>query len=270
MNLDLEFLSKKFSFFSSLFRFDRVFLNNALLSFVSNKTMSYYKGRYGWLKEEGRVIYNGVDFNAFEEPMQGDIDLKEEEKLVVRSNLEQRLYCMIGNFNTKVRLQYLLIKSAERVVRSGVDNFKIYFVGSTNFNYYKECYELALNSGLLNRQIFFLGSQKDVATILHSVDYYLYASSADAFGISLIEALAARKVVYASNIDTFKEVLLSGNLGFLVENSIEGWAEALLNTINSGHKTLEESKYLVAREYYSIDKTLENYISFITSFQQAR
>ncbi|MCW2541186.1 MAG: glycosyl transferase group 1 [Frankiales bacterium] len=62
-------------------------------------------------------------------------------------------------------------------------------------------------------------SEADKASLLHSVDVYVAPNTGgESFGIILLEAMAARTPIVASDLDAFRRVLADGRAGVLFKN----------------------------------------------------
>jgi glycosyltransferase involved in cell wall biosynthesis len=78
----------------------------------------------------------------------------------------------------------------------------------------------------------FLGSRRDIPDILASLDLFLLPTHAEAFGVAVIEAMAAGLPVIASRIGGIPEIVSSPELGFLVDSeSPEAFAEVIRSVL---------------------------------------
>lgn len=81
----------------------------------------------------------------------------------------------------------------------------------------------------IEEHVSFPGFSDDVASTLAAMDYFLFPTHKEAFGISLLEAMAARVPVIASDVGGVPEVIAEGS-GILVH---DGTPEAYANAVVS-------------------------------------
>jgi phosphatidylinositol alpha-mannosyltransferase len=98
--------------------------------------------------------------------------------------------------------------------------------------------ELREEAGDLASHLRFLGQVDDAekASALRSVDVYCAPhTGGESFGIVLVEAMAARTAVVASDLDAFRRVLLDGSAGRLVPvDDSAAMASALIDVLTDG------------------------------------
>lgn len=81
----------------------------------------------------------------------------------------------------------------------------------------------------LKDKVTFLGYQPNVPALLKEIDLYIHPTMSEAFGIAVIEAMAAGKCVIASRVGGIPEIIEHGQTGFLVApKDVTGLAEAIL------------------------------------------
>lgn len=105
-----------------------------------------------------------------------------------------------------------LIKAIQKVVKV-IPEAKFLFVGDGEL---KSKLSEEIKSYDLQRNIFLLGARSDIATILSCINVFLLPSLNEGFGMVLIEAMAARKPVIATNVGGVPEVIINGTTGILV------------------------------------------------------
>jgi glycosyltransferase involved in cell wall biosynthesis len=69
--------------------------------------------------------------------------------------------------------------------------------------------------GLTDR-VHLLGLRQDVPALLRQTDLFALASHTEAFGISVVEAMAAGKAVVATDVPGLREIIVHGQTGLLV------------------------------------------------------
>lgn len=100
----------------------------------------------------------------------------------------------------------------------------------------------------------FFGNRPDVPELLGEMDVFAFSTTRDeGFGIALIEAMAARLPIVASNVAACREVLAGGRAGRLVQaQSASELAAALEHAIAHPAKwlpTIDAATHRIEREY---------------------
>jgi len=113
---------------------------------------------------------------------------------------------------------------------------------------------LALQNNLEPRDVF-LGIRKDIPELLGQADLFaLSTTSAEGFGIVLIEAMGAGLPIIASDVPACREVLRSGELGdLLIPSNVDVWISSLKRLMTSEVNLMrlsQKTKSLVL--YYDI------------------
>ncbi len=272
LNLNFNYLAQKFKLLGA--SLEKNILNNIALTYVSATTKDYYIKKYPNLPcfAKGRVIYNGIEPNKFT-----TASAYNKERLSIEN--DAIVMGMIGNFNTSVRLQLLLCYALsivnERISNVNAMKLRFLFIGRQDNiepQLYSSCVDFCerenLHKSNARLSVMFLGQRDDIPQLLKTMDAYVYASSADTFGISVLEAIVSGRRVLCSNIPTFREITLGGQLATLVENSAIDFAEAIYSeylyfankeaccVVNSDLARAEKAISL-----YSISNSLKQYSS---------
>lgn len=296
LNLNFNYIANKvrsskimplfFKLFAGGKTADSEFLESMRLTFVSSATKQFYieqftaytggnqTGQSDLLQQlfsKGEVISNGILPQKLLSAKPYDNLLKE-----LGVNCTEKhpfLMGMVGNFNTKARLQLMICKSLSLLPDK--ISYRFVFVGKkspAHPEYYDECVNFCNENGL-GEKVIFTGQRSDVPQILKSLDCYVYGSAADTFGLSVIEAVISGLPVICSDIPALREVLLNGSLGTLVNNTPEAFAYTIEHEYNRlvedgctidmgsrGQLTCEAvDKQELALMHYSIDATFSNY-----------
>ena len=240
---DLVILSKPLDFFSAYFfkkwgskivfvsggedfyGFDKFFAKYIDYMFaVSEDNKKIIQHRYNKMV---KILPNGVNVNLFKR------DLNEAVKLKDQFNIKnEKILLSVGRI--------VALKGFQEVIKvlPNLDNVKYVIIGKGE--YLKELKKLAKNLNVEEKIVF-------VGEVNHN-DLYKYYSIADlliqptlgkeAFGITLIEALACEVPVVARNIGGMKEIIQNGENGFLFEK--DDLIEKINLSLNYNFKNLRE------------------------------
>ena len=142
----------------------------------------------------------------------------------------------------KIKDQETLLKAYSKINKK----CNLVLVGDGNKRSYLEgiASELKLNINKI-----FLGSKLNVPAMLAEADIFAFSTTlSEGFGIALIEAMAARLPIIATDVPACREVLDNGKAGVLVPvGRVDLWVNALNQIISSDTK----------RNYY-IGKSIQN------------
>ena len=101
----------------------------------------------------------------------------------------------------------------------------------------------------LNIEKIFIGSKLDIPAKLAEADIFAFSTTlSEGFGIALIEAMAAKLPIIATDVPACREVLDNGRAGILIPvGRVDLWINALNQIISSTTK----------RDFY-IEKSIQN------------
>lgn len=111
----------------------------------------------------------------------------------------------------------------------------------------------------------FLGERTDVNELLQAMDFFLFPSVYEGFGIALIEAQAAGLMCLASQDVIPKAAQVSPLLEFKsLEDGEKSWSNRILEMINTVNNYDRNGfTNLIEKNGHSIDKTAEDFSTFI-------
>ena len=191
-----------------------------------------------------RVIPNGVDCERFSTNVQPLI--KKE------NNIFRILY--LGRLDK--RKGVLVAINAFKKIHDKIPNTKLYIVGGGPLE--KEACQLACNLQL-KESCYFLGyvKREDLPGYYASADVYIApALGGEAQGIVLLEAMASGRVVVASDINGYREVIENEKTGiFFIPGSSDDLADKVTDIIKNDelrNSLMKNSR--VSAEKYSWDK----------------
>ena len=200
-----------------------------------------------------RLIYTGLDLAS-----QASYDFREEMGL----SPDTILITSTARFS-KEKGHEFIVRSLPRLEELVHKDFRLVFIGDgPELN---NIVNISRGLGVYDRLIF-TGYQEDIQSILNSSDIFLLASETEAFGISILEAMATRLPVVATDSGGTCEIIpRDSDYGILIDY---GDQEALATSLSSlildpdlrrhygeaGHKLVAEKFNLkdTIRETYSL------------------
>ena len=212
----------------------------AVSKYTKNNTISYFKS-----KKDINVIHNGIDTNFFR-----PINLKQRNK-------KTRLL-FVGNLTRRKGID-LLPKIMEKL---GSD--------------YELCLTLGLRAnkipGYLEREnIVLLGkmTNKQLLEEYNKCDILLLPSRLEGFGYSVVEAMACRKPIVATNYSSIREIVKDKGNGYLCNsndiNDFVGKIKITKRRLDNGENFSHNRDYvrgnfsleIIAKKYNKFYKSLE-------------
>jgi glycosyltransferase involved in cell wall biosynthesis len=148
------------------------------------------------------VIYNGVDWEAFDALLQPPLVRSQQGRIVLGN--AGRLEPQKG--------QDLLIKVARKLKAKEYD-FEILMAGEGKLK--EQLMQKAQQEGVAE-QLRFLGFVENMPQFLNSIDIFLLPSHWEGFGYVIAEAMYCGKPVIAFNVSSNPEIINEGETGFLV------------------------------------------------------
>ena len=149
------------------------------------------------------IVYNGIYLDAIR-----------PRSYMKRTDLFRIV--QVGRLSHEVKGQDIALKAARYLIDLGIDNFELHFIGDGPSRYYLE--RLANDLGLAG-YVNFLGAKERlfIYNELASYDIFLQPSLYEGFGLSIVEAMAAKVPVLVSNIEGPMEIINNGEYGYFFE-----------------------------------------------------
>lgn len=185
------------------------------------------------------VIHNGI---------------KCKKKMKTNWNYDNKLQiCNVGALQ-EGKNQLELLQAAEELIKQGIVNFHISFIGSGE-EYEGKLKEFCENKNL-QEYVSFMGYQSNVSDILDSMDVGTICSKNEAFGRVTVEyMLASLGVIGAEGAGT-SEIIENGRTGYLyASGNIGEFADCIRRFIDNRNK-LEEigiNAYMDAKEKFMLE-----------------
>lgn len=178
------------------------------------------------------VIGNGIPQYDF----QADLS-KEKKKYTI---------IFVGRLAKRHKRPHLLIKAFSKIAEK-YPNWNAELWGDRDSkSYYKEL-EMQIMSNNLQNRVFLMGSTDNIADKLRNADILAFPSAFEGFSLALGEGMSAGlPAVGYKNSPSVNEVIIDGKTGFLVDDGVEPYAEALEKLISD--KSLRISMGKAAKE----------------------
>ncbi|CUS82498.1 Glycosyltransferase involved in cell wall bisynthesis [Candidatus Kryptonium thompsonii] len=204
-----------------------------------------------------KLIYPGVDVGKFRFSEQSRKKIRDE------FNLEDEVVIgVISRFSPGKGHEELF--KAFKILKDEFNNVKLLVVGEPTVgevSYFKGLQKLAEELGINDKTIW-TGFRKDVQDVLCAIDIFVAPSHAEAFGLSLVEAMATELPVVATRSAGFLDIISDGIDGLFFE---KGNYEDLAEKIKLLIKNKELAKQLGkrARETVCEKFSFERYLNEI-------
>ena len=203
-------------------------------------------------RQQLKHIYNGIDIQYYEHAISSNLRKRDEFGL----SKDDFICATVGRL-VPVKGHTYLIKAIHKVVKV-IPEARFLFVGDGEI---KSKLSEEIRSLDLQENIFLLGSRNDIATILSCIDIFLLPSLNEGFGMALIEAMAEKKPVIATNVGGIPEVVIDGETGILVPpKDPEAFSSAIIKLYKNPElsRRMGLAGYNRAKRLFDITTTVHN------------
>ncbi|MFC1566870.1 glycosyltransferase family 4 protein [bacterium] len=211
------------------------------------------------------VLYQGLDIEEFK---MHDNDKSFRQELGVSDDTE--LIGLVGRVD-RAKGQDKLIFAAEEILKHK-DNVKFAIIGDSEIEKkfgkdvaYVDEIKTLVHEHNLEDYFIFTGFRADVPRVLSSLDIFVCASKEEAFGLVVIEAMAAEKPVVVFDRGALPEMVKNGKTGVVVPYSVKGLANGILAYIKNPNLKKEYAKN--AREFAIQNFDIKNTIARIEGYK---
>ena len=206
----LSTLIRSFAFLSSR--------TNAIA--VSEAVARNFRGRLARLMNDHvSVILNAIDLDKFQQ--EETTQRKARKELRIR---EADLVIGIVGQLTPRKGQLELLRAFGHAM-TGVPDAVLLVVGAPLFNRDHEYLELLKRTSAklgIARNVRMLGARNDIGAIMQTMDFLIVNSTAEPFGLVILEAMACGTPVLAAAVDGIPEIIEHGKNGWLFASRDEG------------------------------------------------
>jgi len=160
------------------------------------------------------TIPNGIDLSRFD--MTESYLAHEEFRLKLGTNPMRRLVGTVGEIRPLKGLEDFLRSSA--LVAQEMEDVDFVIAGrdASRTGEHRARLEYLIKELDLSERVHFTGWLTDVAPLLHALDLFISPSHSEAFGLSIVEAMACGLAVVATRTEGAREIIEDGADGLLV------------------------------------------------------
>lgn len=220
---------------------------------ISSEVREFYCGQTGFSAERMQIIPNGIDTRRIDEAdakgIRAEFGIAPDDFVfgtVARLDLTKdtmtlaRAFAAIALPRQNPKLKLLIVGDGEQ--RARLEEF------------------LAMLG--LNRIVIFAGMRRDVPRLLRAMDVFALSSVSEGLPLTVLEAMAARLPVVATNVGALPELVEEGRTGFLVPirhaAAMSDKFEAFLANRRLANILGEAARQKVVREF-TMERMLRNY-----------
>ena len=134
----------------------------------------------------------------------------------------------VARIDGQTKRQILLIEAFNKIKTKHPD-WKLEFLGDIDYDkkYYKKCQNM-ISHYKLSEQAFFRGATNNVLNVYNKAAIFAFPSAYEGFGLALTEAMSAGlPAVGCKSCPAVNELIKDGENGFLCENGVDAFAQAL-------------------------------------------
>jgi glycosyltransferase involved in cell wall biosynthesis len=178
--------------------------------FVCKSQSTYWQSKYNFLKSCSMVIYNGVDANYFDPDNFASCRGTFREALGISST--SKVVCHIAGFRSEKG--HLILLNAFNNLLAILPDTHLVFAGD---GVLRSVVQDAAKSYGIQNNIHFIGCVSDVRPVLSACDVSVLASTAvETFSIAMLESMAMRVPLVATDIGGTSEAVLHNKTGLIV------------------------------------------------------
>ena len=204
-------------------------------------------------------VYNGLDAKIFD----GLYSLEQKEQIRRDFNISDHgiLIGMVGNIDYW-KGQLILVKAMTTVIKK-FDNVKVALVGKTanGAEKYDEQIRTCISQHGLGDKIILTGYRNDIPALLNAFDIFVHASvEPEPFGRVILEAMAMKKPIVATNSGGTPEQIVNGQSGLLIPMDDDcAMADAIMEYIEDMQKAKKIGQNAFERfsERFSVEKMVQ-------------
>lgn len=206
-------------------------------------------------RQQLKHIYNGIDIISYKRTK----TTRAEKRIELGLGKDDFVCATVGRLVPVKGHQYL-IEAIKKVVNK-IPSAKFLFIGDGELM--PDLLAQTKSLGLC-KNILFLGARSDIAEILNCIDIFLLPSLNEGFGIVLVEAMAMKKPVIATNVGGVPEIVVNETTGILLSpKDPEAFSSAIIRLYDTPEISMKMglAGYNRARRLFDITTTVTEFES---------
>lgn len=206
-------------------------------------------------RQQLKHIYNGIDIISYKRTK----TTRAEKRIELGLGKDDFVCATVGRLVPVKGHQYL-IEAIKKVVNK-IPSAKFLFIGDGELM--PDLLTQTKSLGIC-KNIFFLGARSDIAEILNCIDIFLLPSLNEGFGIVLVEAMAMKKPVIATNVGGVPEIVVNETTGILLPpKDPEAFSSAIIRLYDTPEISMKMglAGYNRARRLFDITTTVTEFES---------
>lgn len=231
---------------------DAFILRFAHKAVAVSDSIKYDLIRKGLRENKVKIIYNGIDVDAFAKQLPIDDTRK---KLGIFT--DDLVVAIIGRLSPEKGL-FIFLEAVKEIVRK-IKNIKFLIIGDGPL---KNNLHSAVSAGYLQDRVIFTGIRNDVPMLLSICDILVNSSYIEGLPLTILEAMAAHVLVIGTKVGAIPTVIKHLENGILIEaGDSKGLKEAIIFAIenNEKRKTMVKNAYRDVCDKFSIEKMVSSY-----------
>ena len=204
------------------------------------------------------VIPNGIDFHRF------DASLQTFDRAAYKRSMkiapESLLVGTVGEIKRQKGYEDFLRAAAVIARENRRAHFIIAGADNTRTGEQRAALERLINELALKERVHLAGWLDDVAPLLSALDVYVSASHTESFGLSIVEAMAARRAIVATATEGALEIIDDKETGMIVPlGDYRAMAASVLRLLEdeTSRARLGRLARASARERFSLERMVE-------------
>lgn len=217
---------------------------------VSDDIKKQFVNITGLKTEQITCIHNGIEFQDMEinyKEKRREIGVKDHEILIGSvGRLES-----VKNYDMFIRAAEIVLKEYPLV--------KFIIIGDGSLR--QKLHSLITEIGI-NKSVFLLGERNDVNELLKIMDIFVLPSISEGLSLALLEAMANKLPIVATNVGGNPEVVIDGKTGILVPSGdIFSLVMAITELIKDENKrkNMGEDGFVMVKKEFAVEKMIANH-----------